>query len=116
MTKRKLDETDEQSQSSLPKTETSSTSDASFTDLGLDHRLVQAIAKQNFSKPTLVQRTAIPLALDGKDVIARAKTGSGKTAAYSLPVIQSVLKRKQVRYERRLDIPMIQMHRFTDCK
>lgn len=93
--KRKLDENDEPS--ALAKAGTSSTADTSFSDLGLDHRLVQAIAKQNFSKPTLVQRTAIPLALDGKDIIAKAKTGSGKTAAYALPVIQSVLKRKQVR-------------------
>jgi ATP-dependent RNA helicase DDX56/DBP9 len=71
--------------------------EATFTDLGLDPRLVQAIAKQNFNKPTLVQRTAIPLALDGQDVLAKAKTGSGKTLAYILPVLQSILKRKQVR-------------------
>lgn len=57
--------------------------------------MVQAIAKQNFEKPTLVQRTAIPLALDGQDVLAKAKTGSGKTLAYILPVLQSILKRKQ---------------------
>lgn len=67
-----------------------------FAGLGLDTRLVQAIAKEKFEKPTLVQRTAIPLALDGQDVLAKAKTGSGKTLAYILPVLQSILKRKQV--------------------
>lgn len=76
-------------------TQAPATKEATFTDLGLDPRLVQAIAKQNFEKPTLVQRTAIPLALDGQDVLAKAKTGSGKTLAYILPVLQSILKRKQ---------------------
>ncbi len=57
----------------------------SFTEFGLDARLVQAIAQQKFEKPTLVQQRAIPLALNGQDVLAKAKTGSGKTAAYVLP-------------------------------
>jgi ATP-dependent RNA helicase DDX56/DBP9 len=70
--------------------------ESSFAGLGLDPRLLQAIAKQNFATPTLVQCKAIPLALDGRDVLARAKTGSGKTAAYLLPILHSILKRKQV--------------------
>ncbi|KAK1775010.1 ATP-dependent RNA helicase [Copromyces sp. CBS 386.78] len=65
-----------------------------FSDLGLDPRLVQAVAKQSFEKPTLVQRKAIPLALAGQDVLCKAKTGSGKTAAYVLPVLSGILKRK----------------------
>lgn len=69
----------------------------SFTDLDLDPRLVQAVAKQKFLNPTLVQRMAIPLALKGQDVLCKAKTGSGKTAAYVLPVLQGILKRKAVR-------------------
>ncbi|KAK4453927.1 ATP-dependent RNA helicase dbp-9 [Podospora aff. communis PSN243] len=68
--------------------------DLSFAELGLDPRLVQAIAKQNFEKPTLVQRKAIPLALQGQDVLCKAKTGSGKTAAYVLPLLSGILKRK----------------------
>jgi len=72
--------------------------DATFAGLGLDPRLLQGITKQNFQKPTLVQSKAIPLALEGRDVLARAKTGSGKTAAYLLPILNSVLKRKRVRF------------------
>ena len=72
--------------------------DTTFAGLGLDSRLLQGINKQNFQKPTLVQSKAIPLALEGRDVLARAKTGSGKTAAYLLPILNSVLKRKQVRF------------------
>lgn len=68
----------------------------SFTELGLDPRLIQGVAQQKFEKPTLVQQRAIPLALNGQDVLAKAKTGSGKTAAYLLPVLQAILKRKQV--------------------
>ncbi|KAF7543283.1 hypothetical protein G7Z17_g10859 [Cylindrodendrum hubeiense] len=66
----------------------------SFIDLGLDPRLLQAIAQQKFAKPTLVQRKAIPLALNGQDVLAKADCGSGKTAAYVLPLLSSILKRK----------------------
>merc|ERR1711977_616730 len=69
--------------------------DGSFAGLGLDSRLLQGITKQNFQTPTLMQSKAIPLALEGRDILARAKTGSGKTAAYLLPILHSVLKRKQ---------------------
>ncbi|KAH8153119.1 uncharacterized protein LAJ45_02706 [Morchella importuna] len=70
-------------------------SNSSFSSLGLDARLLQGIAKLNFAHPTLVQAKAIPLALEGKDILARAKTGSGKTAAYLLPILQAILKRKE---------------------
>ncbi|KAA8913263.1 P-loop containing nucleoside triphosphate hydrolase protein [Sphaerosporella brunnea] len=69
--------------------------ETSFSSLGLDPRLLQGVAKLGFANPTLVQAKAIPLALEGKDILARAKTGSGKTAAYLLPVLQSVLKAKE---------------------
>ncbi|KAF2398029.1 ATP-dependent RNA helicase DBP9 [Trichodelitschia bisporula] len=70
------------------------TPDVAFTALGLDPRILKAIVRQKFAKPTLVQSRAIPLALEGKDIVARSKTGSGKTAAYVLPILQSILKLK----------------------
>lgn len=70
-------------------------SESSFSSFGLDPRLLQGVAKLGFANPTLVQAKAIPLALEGKDILARAKTGSGKTAAYLLPVLQSILKAKE---------------------
>ena len=70
--------------------------DMSFASLCLDSRLLQGIAKQKFEKPTPVQSKAIPLALQGRDILARAKTGTGKTAAYLLPILQLILKRKEV--------------------
>lgn len=104
--KRKLDQNGEPSPSSTngaseeSKTKSAqaqqTTTEPSFDQLGLDPRLVQAVAKQNFEKPTLVQRKAIPLALDGQDVLCKARTGSGKTAAYVLPALSTILKRKAV--------------------
>ncbi|CAK7220724.1 ATP-dependent DNA/RNA helicase [Sporothrix eucalyptigena] len=76
-------------------TDASSSPALSFADLNLDHRLLQAIVQQKFSKPTLVQQKAIPLAVNGKDLLAKAKTGSGKTAAYLLPIMHAILRRKQ---------------------
>ncbi|KAI9696675.1 MAG: ATP-dependent DNA/RNA helicase [Bogoriella megaspora] len=64
-----------------------------FDSFGLDARLLQGISHEKYACPTQVQSRAIPLALEGKDIIARSKTGSGKTAAYVLPVLQSILRR-----------------------
>jgi len=62
----------------------------------LDPRLLRALADLGFARPTLVQAKAIPIALDGKDILARARTGSGKTAAYCIPVVQKILSAKSV--------------------
>lgn len=71
---------------------------ASFTDFShiLDARVLRALADLGFARPTLVQTKAIPLALENKDILARARTGSGKTAAYCIPVVQKVLNAKIV--------------------
>lgn len=53
-----------------------------------------------WSQPTLIQEKAIPLALEGKDLLARARTGSGKTAAYAIPMLQLLLHKKAVGSER----------------
>ena len=65
-----------------------------FKSFGLDPRLMKGIKKMGYTEPTLIQAEAIPLALAGKDIVARAKTGSGKTAAYCIPLMQKLLKRK----------------------
>ena len=65
--------------------------------LGLDKRLSKATAKMGFVYATMVQAKFIPLALSGKDILARARTGSGKTAAYSLPLLQKLLVSKAPR-------------------
>ena len=96
--KRKLDQNDRPTSvadAEKPGSGAEASEELSFPDFGLDPRLLQAVAKESFEKPTLVQRKAIPLALDGRDVLCKAKTGSGKTAAYVLPLLQSILKKKK---------------------
>ncbi|XP_051971675.1 probable ATP-dependent RNA helicase DDX56 [Xyrauchen texanus] len=66
-----------------------------FHEMGLDDRLLKALADLGWAQPTLIQEKAIPLALEGKDLLARARTGSGKTAAYAVPLIQQILTSKQ---------------------
>ncbi|XP_012215889.2 probable ATP-dependent RNA helicase DDX56 [Linepithema humile] len=72
-----------------------------FHELELDDRILKAIAKLGWMEPTLIQETAIPLLLEGKDVLIRARTGSGKTAAFAVPLIQKILvnKRRQQKQE-----------------
>ncbi|EDQ87858.1 uncharacterized protein MONBRDRAFT_37739 [Monosiga brevicollis MX1] len=67
---------------------------ATFADLGLAEVLCEACATLKFTKPTEIQRRSIPLALQGKDVIGLAETGSGKTAAFALPVLHDLLATK----------------------
>ncbi|PWK18716.1 DEAD/DEAH box helicase [Xanthomarina spongicola] len=60
----------------------------SFTDLQLINPLLKAIEEQGYKTPTLVQQKTIPLVLAKKDVITSAQTGTGKTAAFALPILQ----------------------------
>ncbi|KAF7236709.1 putative ATP-dependent RNA helicase DDX56, partial [Varanus komodoensis] len=66
----------------------------SFAHLGLDARILQAVGDMGWAQPTLIQAQAIPLALEGKDLLARARTGSGKTGAYAVPLLQHLLRGK----------------------
>ncbi len=62
-----------------------------FEATGLDPRLLRALGKRGFEKPTPVQAECIPKALEGRDIVARARTGSGKTLAYLLPALHRIL-------------------------
>ncbi|KAM0841514.1 hypothetical protein ACQ4PT_058948 [Festuca glaucescens] len=66
--------------------------EVSFDELGLDEQLKRALRKKDMTNTTPIQREAIPLILAGMDVVAKAKTGSGKTFAYLLPLLQKLLK------------------------
>ncbi len=59
-----------------------------FANLGLDERLVRAVREQGYSQPTPIQEQAIPHVLAGRDLLGIAQTGTGKTAAFALPMIQ----------------------------
>ncbi len=59
-----------------------------FSDLGLIPEIVSAVEAKGYSEPTPIQQAAIPVILQGRDVIGSAQTGTGKTAAFALPVLQ----------------------------
>jgi len=62
----------------------------SFTDLGLKPELLRAVAEKGYTTVTPIQRAAIPAVLAGRDVLAGAQTGTGKTAAFVLPILQKL--------------------------
>src|SRR5688572_6586445 len=61
-----------------------------FEELGLSAQLTKALAENGFKAPFPIQETAIPLILQGKDVVGQAHTGTGKTAAFGLPILQQI--------------------------
>jgi len=66
----------------------------SFKSLGLSNELLKAVDKKGYSTPSPIQEKAIPLVLQGKDVLASAQTGTGKTAGFTLPMLQILSKSK----------------------
>lgn len=64
----------------------------SFSDLGLEPKLLDAIKASGYENPTPIQKEAIPPSLEGKDVLGIAQTGTGKTASFTLPMIQRLAK------------------------
>ncbi|KAI6193835.1 ATP-dependent RNA helicase [Aphelenchoides besseyi] len=64
-----------------------------WQSLGLDYNVFKGISKQGYQQPTPIQRKAIPPILDGKDVVAMSRTGSGKTAAFVIPMLQKLKQR-----------------------
>ena len=59
----------------------------SFSDLGLAADIVRAVSEKGYSEPTPVQSQAIPVILEGRDIMAGAQTGTGKTAGFTLPLL-----------------------------
>ena len=66
-----------------------------FLSLNLEPTLIESLAKINFKTPTPIQAKAIPIALSGKDILGTAQTGTGKTAAFGIPLINFLLKTKK---------------------
>src|ERR671937_1010462 len=61
-----------------------------FEELGLSAQLTKALAENGFKAPFPIQEAAIPLILQGKDVVGQAHTGTGKTAAFGLPILARI--------------------------
>ncbi|MFV8463997.1 DEAD/DEAH box helicase [Vibrio campbellii] len=69
----------------------------SFTSLGLSEPILKAIEAQGYDKPSPIQEKAVPAVLTGKDVMAAAQTGTGKTAGFTLPILELLSKGPRVR-------------------
>ncbi|MCB1168116.1 MAG: DEAD/DEAH box helicase [Leptospiraceae bacterium] len=66
-----------------------------FQSLGLAEPICRAIKKEGYTVPTEIQKAAIPVILSGRDVLAAAQTGTGKTASFALPILENLLARRQ---------------------
>jgi ATP-dependent RNA helicase DeaD len=82
--KKKKDKQDE------PKTEEEPANDPKFADLGLHADLARAVAELGYETPTPIQAGAIPPLLEGRDLLGQAQTGTGKTAAFALPLLHRI--------------------------
>lgn len=67
----------------------------SFENIGLSESILRAVAKQGYDSPSPIQEKVIPLILEGKDVLASAQTGTGKTAGFTLPMLQILSQKNQ---------------------
>ncbi|MFM7722651.1 MAG: DEAD/DEAH box helicase, partial [Bacteroidota bacterium] len=65
-----------------------------FSELNLSPSVVEGIESMGFKKATAIQEQAIPVIRDGKDVLGIAQTGTGKTAAFLLPVLSKIIEKK----------------------
>ena len=61
-----------------------------FSDFGLSKEIEQAVFNMGFEEPTPIQAQAIPIALNGKDMIGQAQTGTGKTTAFGVPLLEKL--------------------------
>ena len=68
-----------------------------FTNLGLDQRILDAVKKEGYVSPSPIQEQAIPPALLGKDILGCAQTGTGKTAAFAMPILQRLANTQAVK-------------------
>ena len=62
----------------------------SFDSLGLSAPILKALNEKGYTEPSPIQAKAIPAVLDGKDVMAAAQTGTGKTAGFTLPILENL--------------------------
>lgn len=68
-----------------------STTELTFADLGLSAPMLASLARAGYERPTPIQAQAVPLALKGRDLMGLAQTGTGKTAAFTIPIIERLL-------------------------
>ena len=61
-----------------------------FVDLGVSKEIIKAVSDMGFEEPTPIQKMSIPVALQKQDIIGQAQTGTGKTAAFGIPILENI--------------------------
>ena len=107
--------TRKKSSSTSSSSSSSSTSSITFDALNLSRPLLRAVKVLKFKHPTPVQARAIPLALAGRDLCCNAMTGSGKTAAFLLPVLERLLHRPKNQHATRVLVITPTRELATQC-
>ncbi|WP_025724886.1 DEAD/DEAH box helicase [Acholeplasma granularum] len=74
-----------------------------FNDLNIIERITKSLSLSGYSEPTPIQVNAIPALLDGKDLLASAQTGTGKTAAFAIPILQKIYESKNHKADRKIE-------------
>ncbi|OYZ66493.1 MAG: ATP-dependent RNA helicase RhlE, partial [Sulfuricurvum sp. 24-42-5] len=75
-----------------------------FTDLKLSEPILKAITDQGYTTPSPVQAQAIPFILEGRDMLAGAQTGTGKTAGFTLPMLEILTRTKNTKGARHIRV------------
>lgn len=73
-----------------------------FSELKLSPKILKAVKEEGYETPTPVQAQAIPLILDGRDMLAGAQTGTGKTAGFTLPMLEILSKTPPAKQKRKI--------------
>src|SRR5690554_3217790 len=74
-----------------------------FNELNIIERITKSLSLSGYSEPTPIQVNAIPALLDGKDLLASAQTGTGKTAAFAIPILQKIYENKNHKADRKIE-------------
>ena len=73
-----------------------------FEDLNLSSEILRGVREMGFEETSAIQAQAIPVAMEGYDIIGQAQTGTGKTAAFGIPILEKVSKNKDVKHPQTL--------------
>src|SRR5699024_12097012 len=86
-----------------------------FKELNLIPSILKALDDENYKEPTSIQAKSIPLILNNEDVLGTAQTGTGKTAAFAVPIIQHLAKEQQDRKSTRLNSSHVSISYAVFC-
>ena len=73
-----------------------------FKDLDIIKPILRAVEEAGYEKPTEIQENSIPVVLKGKDILGCAQTGTGKTAAFAIPILQNIVADKEKNNDRNI--------------